>query len=758
VNWRQRLVALDPAWWVALTTFVVFLPSLWAGLIWDDRLLVEHNEQIRSLANLPDVFRSHFWVVAGDAGEDPLGLQQQSIRRYYRPLVTVSYMLNWAVAGSAAWLYHLTNVLLHACTAALVTRVSTRWCDSRTGGLVAGLLFALHPTRTEAVVWVAGRTDVLMALLMLGATEVAFASGRRGGRAKLLYGAAAVALGALATLAKEPAIALPLLLLVEPLRSETRSAALRRAAPLLSATAAYTVAYVVVRLVWFPVEVGRGSTSTSLSYPLVTLASYVERLVWPWPQSFFVHLVEFDGTTPIYPLGYVVAGGLMALLIAVWFAWCLRHDRPSASLLAATGVMIGPLLNVVPTELPHVTQDRFLYLPLWSFSLAAVRLVLRLAATRGGWQAAPRRPMLLAGLGLALVAAGVIETRTIDFVDPERFWARELELRPDNPTALTIVAARHEEQGRTEQAYVLYRRALDPSAQRFRMLARRPPTAFLETHGHAAALMASLTADGAAKELRLMLSQLRAMLDAAATPLPGKVADLPLGVGYPDRLVRATLPGFRSRALVDALLIASRIGDEEAASALLDDAALEAFAQSPNAPNASLALARFGRFELAKRHLEILTRQPGRDAQAIANLEARIARAQRLLARAEQSSALEAAMLRAQGQAEIGGYLLGLEALAPWVEGTGIDGTGIEATGGKAVDAAAARQLVPLYVQLLVAARLDDRALEVATEPLGKERALGVIQQIRSQLPERVRRLRPVGSDVAGHPGWRRDG
>src|SRR5262249_41961786 len=69
----------------------------------------------------------------------------------YRPLVILSFALNYHVGGMAPLTYHLLNVLLHAAVTVLVYRVVWRLFGRNVLALGTAVLFALHPIHTEAV-------------------------------------------------------------------------------------------------------------------------------------------------------------------------------------------------------------------------------------------------------------------------------------------------------------------------------------------------------------------------------------------------------------------------------------------------------------------------------------------------------------------------------------------------------------------------------------------------------------------------------
>ena len=94
-----------------------------------------------------------------------------------RPLVMVTYWVNFAGGGLDPLGYHLGNLLLHVVNGVLVF-LATRQLLRRTHAeysagvsLIAAFsagLFLLHPLQSEAVAYVAGRADLLSATFMLG--------------------------------------------------------------------------------------------------------------------------------------------------------------------------------------------------------------------------------------------------------------------------------------------------------------------------------------------------------------------------------------------------------------------------------------------------------------------------------------------------------------------------------------------------------------------------------------------------------------
>jgi protein O-mannosyl-transferase len=141
-------------------TLAVFSPAMrYDFLNYDDDLYVYQNRAVLSGVNAAGL---EYALTSYDAGT-------------WAPLTWLSYELDGTLLGPRASSYHATNILLHVAAGlvlffALLRMVKSLWVAT----LVAGI-FLLHPLRTESVVWIAERKDVLCALFWtLGLLAYAF--------------------------------------------------------------------------------------------------------------------------------------------------------------------------------------------------------------------------------------------------------------------------------------------------------------------------------------------------------------------------------------------------------------------------------------------------------------------------------------------------------------------------------------------------------------------------------------------------------
>lgn len=703
---------------VALLTALVFLPSLGCDFIFDDVPLVSSNDWVHSWRWLGRAFGTHFWDVSlyGEARE----IRDEALRHYYRPLVTVSYLVDWKIGGGQPWSFHLTNTILHAINGGLATRAAIRWTRSSKLGVACALLFAVHPTRTECVTWIAGRTDVMMMLCVLGALEAFDVFEKRRGegapRAWTFFGIGLAAF-ACGILCKEPAAMFPILALADrAARPEGRRSWLVPAV-----TGVLGGGYLLTRaLFWMPEShVDRFLTP---GHFLVTVAEYMKRVVLPWPPTMYYHaLVIDDAGRPVYSVPTMIAGALIviAMIAALVVAW--RRARPAFWLLLSAAAFLGPLLNLWFTGLNASVQDRFLYAPL--FGLATGLAVLfgdRLRAL------ADRRLAPMVTGAVALAAVLVIEIRTLDYRSNEAFWRAEVAQNPDHPYALGMLGMEVAQRGDVAEAYRILTRIETPEAKKYRLVGTYT---FGRAHFLRASMLSATMPDGRAEDLVALLDEMWRLVDPSFTPPRSKVEDYEIGA--PITMVQSQRDALEKSFHWDMALLATRVGDMKRARLVADRASRDLLLVSSNPANGVLALARMGRLADAKQaHAAMRARlargQSSISADALDALEKQLANAESAAAgRDRASDPRERATAEALRLAGLGAYFTALRALH--------DG-GLFASADSA----------PLVTQLLVACRLDGAARAHAATYLGNDRATAIVAEITAHLDERVRAMTPV--------------
>lgn len=409
---------------VGATALVVYVGALWNRFALDDLYIVVLNPLVRSPSGLWHAFGASYW--AGNLNTT-----------VYRPLAVASYALDWIV-GSAPW-FHAVNLLWHAAAAMLVAALAQRWAGA-VAGLIAGLLFAVHPVHVEAVANVVGRNELMAAVFVLLAVYAALE------RASPLWSGVAFAVG---LLCKENAIVLPVLVVwawMVGLRAiPERRIVIRFAAGWTIVVAAYfTLRYVVFRsygegivavapvfidqtplVVRFTALAALGDVARLLLFPLHLRIDYS-------PQE---RTAVTDPVDPRLWIGVLVLVAWVLLLVL-----CLKRGRRLEAFgLGWVAIAYAPVANLL-LPIGVLLAERTLYLPSVGLALAAGGFLRGLAPRRlaaaagalvmaGGARTALRVPVWRDNL---TATASLLEDaprsyRTYDLVGWQFLWARRNE-------------------------------------------------------------------------------------------------------------------------------------------------------------------------------------------------------------------------------------------------------------------------------------------------------------------------------------------
>ncbi|MDH3935854.1 MAG: phospholipid carrier-dependent glycosyltransferase [candidate division Zixibacteria bacterium] len=129
----------------------------------------------------------------------------------YRPIPYTLNVIDYYLWGANSTGFHVTNVALNCTAVLLVFFVVFRLLTNRLTALVAAILFATHPVHTEAVAYIAGRTDVIMAVFFLASLVFYMKFRKPDGVGSYRHYWAAIVCFLLALMSKEAAISAPLI-------------------------------------------------------------------------------------------------------------------------------------------------------------------------------------------------------------------------------------------------------------------------------------------------------------------------------------------------------------------------------------------------------------------------------------------------------------------------------------------------------------------------------------------------------------------
>jgi hypothetical protein len=395
---RNRLLALS----LLVFTVLIYANSASNGFVLDDKPIIQNNQLIRTLRNVPILFVSDYW-----GHLTPSGL--------YRPLVMVSYAINHFVGGLNPAGYHLGNIALHALNSLLVLFLFRRLTGNELTAAAGAFFFAAHAVHTEAVANVVGRAELMSATFFLTALLLYLSSQREEVTNSRSFYMASLAAYLLALLSKENAITLVgVIFLYDVTYGEERQETfLRRLGRIgLGRFGRVYAGYLLVAVAYFAVRslvIDLGAAQ-NLEHPLLKLGP-------PWRILNALQIAFHSLWVLFFPvdLSYSYSDDqiplltrlleprtLLVLALSVFTLWLVvRSYRKSKDLFFAMtfAIVTFSIYSAVFMIAGSVLAERFIYTPSIGFCLA-ISLVLRRFCVR-------LRPATT-GLGMFMVLMVVV--------------------------------------------------------------------------------------------------------------------------------------------------------------------------------------------------------------------------------------------------------------------------------------------------------------------------------------------------------------
>ena len=401
----------------------------------------------------------------------------------YHPLTIVSLMVDAEVAGAIDRFTGTTgtdlatlrvvcrvhNVLLHLVNTWLVAALAGRLLG-RYAGLAVAVLFAVHPLRVEAIVWICERKELLAACCGLTAVLSYLRYGDGLGRR---WYATAIVAAAASLLAKPTFVTLPgLLLLLDvwpcgriadaatggtfSIRDHGLARCLIDKVPFLLLSAACT-AVTLSSIGEGLLGVERIDLGHRVATAVIGYATYPLLDVWPWPLAILYPLKQAWSLPRVWGSAAAVAAVTAAAIAG-------RGRLPAASFGWGWYLLASLPTSGLIQNGQQAYADRFHYVPGIGLAIAAVAIV---AALMRGLRL-PR------GVGIAActLAAGGLWAVTVSQVqvwrDGETLWRRAVEAVPNNWYALDQHARQLAKRGRHPEAAACWEQCYAGLAHRLR--------------------------------------------------------------------------------------------------------------------------------------------------------------------------------------------------------------------------------------------------------------------------------------------------
>jgi protein O-mannosyl-transferase len=412
-----------PWLWLIVAVSAVYISTLSFGFTeLDDSIFIRENQEYNShLANLGTSFHRGVFSATEDA--------------YYRPLLLDSFLLNAQLSGTDIRGWHLVNVLLHLISVILLFVLLNKLRLEQTAAFLLALLYAVHPALSQAVAWIPGRNDTLLAIFvfifLIGAMHYAETGTIRWLALQFLSLLASLFTKETAVFAAPVAFAL--LILVQNRKAFGRSSVVLYSSWLLAG------------ITWFTFRLYATLNNSELqvahvvkTFParLPVLIQYLGKIFLPLNLGVFP--TERD-TRLIYG---VIAVAFLALIL---FLSKRRNWRTVAAGFSVYILLFIPAL-MVPPSLNNQDFEHRVYLPMFGILIVLSQTVL----LQNNW-----KPLSLtcAALALCLLLSLINRNHQKNFRDPVTFWSAAHASSPHSAYAAMMLGARLEKQDkqRSEQ-------------------------------------------------------------------------------------------------------------------------------------------------------------------------------------------------------------------------------------------------------------------------------------------------------------------
>lgn len=443
---------------IILITALTYANSLKNDFVYDDYWVIIDNKFVQSLKNLPLVFSGKYLTEAKDINF--LGVHKDigSGETTYRPVVTLTYFIDYHLWQFNAFGYHLLNLLLHIFNSILVYFLAASITKKNTIALLASLLFALHPVNSEAVNAISFREDLLCFLFFVSSLLLYIRSDDYNNPKKAFVYISSLILFLLSLFSKEMAISLPIVIILYDYYYG-------KPAPIINRFKyrylGYFIASVIYLLIWGLLIGNRNQPFKHIDYSFyayiftmsVAVMRYIQWLLIPVG----IHATINDPSLVFSAVTWKAVISILLILICVVIGFkAFRRSREISFSIAWFFITLSPVLNIF--SLNNIMASRYLYIPVFGFCLLISILLLKLfyagSLKTGGFMAK------YAIAAILIIYSMLTVMRNAVWKDNISLWSEIVRYYPNNASAHSNLGSHFFENNLFDSAINEYSKAL----------------------------------------------------------------------------------------------------------------------------------------------------------------------------------------------------------------------------------------------------------------------------------------------------------
>lgn len=437
---------------VIIVSSSLYSNTLKNSFVYDDESTITSNTMIKELNNLPKLLKKEYFLSSGEMS--------------YRPVVTLTYFLDYAIYGPKPWGYHFTNILLHTVNGILLyifltliiqplpvnNRLSALCFLSDNIPLLVSLLFITHPILTEAVNAISFREDLLVYMFYM-TTLILYIKLRTCSTfttSSVIYILSCFSY-LLALLSKEMAVTLPLIIYSYEWIYRNKRNALKNLYNI--GYIALTIGYIYLRFYYFYNPAEGHMPSWSLAERLITapwlFLSYLKLVMLP---------VSLSASYDILPANLPLFVSSLSIIVFVLVMTCLIRKKAITFGILFFIVTLIPVYNIVPIS--KLVAERYLYLPTLGFVICFVSVIYHLILENVNSRHNIRFCVFVAILLILGLNSWSVLARNTVWRDANSLWADTIRKAPDNSIVHNDMGAAYIDQNKLDKAIQEFKTAL----------------------------------------------------------------------------------------------------------------------------------------------------------------------------------------------------------------------------------------------------------------------------------------------------------
>jgi len=336
-------------------TLICYFNAIFMDFVWDD---ISHlTEFAKFIRRFPDLLV--FFKTTNIVGQ----------KMYYRPLMLISFGIDYLIFKQHPFGYHITSIILHIINVFLVFLVTERIVNRKVA-FMSAVLFTIHPVHSEPVVWISARADVLAASFSFA--SIYFYLGYIDKHRWHTFLLTALFF-ALAVFTKETSIMLLLLFSSYPFFK--KSPFNRHDFLLLMLNLVITLVYLFIRgmvvggfiIDYYPLQ------AKLATIPLI-FVSYLKLFFFPVD----LHLLYAEPKVLPYPNIETVYAVIIIVIFTGFFFYIVKKWRETAFFLFFYILFLLPVSGIVTFVRVSIIADRYLYLPSYGLTVLCCICVYRI--------------------------------------------------------------------------------------------------------------------------------------------------------------------------------------------------------------------------------------------------------------------------------------------------------------------------------------------------------------------------------------------